>query len=171
MPSVASSAITTIRNRIEAQGFCGLDDDTYRQMNLPLRLAPTVCLVWTAIGTARESSVTLWALVPFAMMGAISRGHPFDVIWNHGLRHVVGAPALPPYGTRRRFACALATLILIVAASSFATGLRVAGHVAGWSVVAAAFVNASAGFCIPSFLARVLFGRVICSAPPVSPGA
>jgi hypothetical protein len=36
------------------------------------------------------------------------------------------------------------------------------GYSFGWALVAAAFVNVSTGFCIPSFIARIFFGKVVC---------
>mgnify|MGYP006270000293 CR=1 FL=1 len=96
-----TSRLDAIRRNIEAQGFCGLDDETCARLNNPLRLSPAICMTWAAIGTA----------------------------W------------------------------------SFQAGLPVAGRVLGWSLVAAAFVNVSLGFCIPSFLVRVLFGKVVCEPP------
>ena len=35
-----STVAFTIRERIQAQGFCGLEDATYTQINYPLRLSP-----------------------------------------------------------------------------------------------------------------------------------
>lgn len=152
-----------VRDNIRAQGFCGLPDETYAQINYPLRLAPAICMVWAAVGTALESYVILWALAPFAALGAIFPSHPFDVFYNHGLRHLFRTPALPRYGFRRRFACALATVMLVAAAWAFQAGAPVVGAVLGWALVAAAFVNVSTGFCIPSFLVRMLAGKVRCT--------
>lgn len=154
---------TIVRERIQAQGFCGLDDTTYAQVNYPLRLSPTICMVWAGIGTALASAPILWTLVPFAALGALLPGHPFDVLYNYGLRHLFHTPALPRYGFRRRFACALATIMLIVAAWGFQTGASVLGAVVGWSLVAAAFVNVSTGFCVPSFIVRLFVGKVVCA--------
>lgn len=151
-----------VRENILAQGFCGLDERTYAQINYPLRMSPAICMLWTAVGTALASPLVLWALVPFAALGAMFRGHPFDVLYNHGLRHLLGSPALPPYGPRRRFACALATIMLVAAAWSFQAGMPTLGYIVGWSLVAAAFVNVSTGFCIPSFMVRMFFGKVVC---------
>jgi hypothetical protein len=64
-----SQVTATVRERIEAQGFCGLDDAIYAQVNYPLRLSPTICMVWVAVGTALASPTILWALVPFAALG------------------------------------------------------------------------------------------------------
>jgi len=51
-----------VRENIEAQGFCGLDDKTSEQINYPLRLSPPICMIWAALGTALSSPVILWAL-------------------------------------------------------------------------------------------------------------
>jgi Domain of unknown function (DUF4395) len=157
-----SHVTAAIRERIQAQGFCGLDDATYAQINYPLRLSPAICMIWVAVGTARASPTILWALAPFAALGAILPGHPFDVLYNYGLRHLRGAPPLPRYGTRRRSACASATIMILAAAWSFQAAVPVAGYIFGGLLVAAAFVNVSTGFCIPSFLLRICFGKLIC---------
>lgn len=157
-----SQEITTIRERIQAQGFCGLDDKVCQQLNYPLRLSPAICMVWAAIGTALASPTILWALAPLAALGAILPGHPFDIIYNYGLRHISGTPPLPRYPTRRRFACLVATIMLVATAWSFQAGMPMAGYIVGWSLVGAAFVNVSTGFCVPSFIYRLAFGKVIC---------
>jgi hypothetical protein len=41
-----SSILGTVREYIQAQGFCGLDDMTCAQINYPLRLSPEICMVW-----------------------------------------------------------------------------------------------------------------------------
>ncbi len=158
MPSTSA----TIRERIQAQGFCGLDDATYAQINYPLRLSPAICMVWAAVGTALASPAILWALVPFAAFGAILPGHPFDVLYNYGLRYFFGTPTLPRYPLRRRFACIMATVMTIAAAWGFQAGVPMVGYVVGWSLVAAAFVNVSIGFCVPSFILRLIFGKQVC---------
>ncbi len=65
------------RGRIEAQGFLGLDDRTIQEVNFWLRLSPAICITWTAIGTALQSVPALWALAPFALLGALLPGHSF----------------------------------------------------------------------------------------------
>ncbi len=112
------SSYNKVRERIVAQGFCGLDDATYAQINYPLRVSPAICMAWAAVGTALASPAILWALVPFAALGAILPGHPFDVLYNHGLRYLLGTPPLPRYPHRRRFACLFATVMIIGAAWS-----------------------------------------------------
>jgi hypothetical protein len=158
-----SQVTATVRERIQAQGFCGLDDATYAQINYPLRLSPAICMVWAAAGTALASPTILWALAPFAALGAVLPGHPFDVLYNYGLRHLLGTPALPRYGFRRRFACAAATTMVIAAAWSFQAGVPVLGYVVGSWVTAGTFANVSTGLCMPALILRIFFGKVVCS--------
>jgi hypothetical protein len=157
-----SSAIGTVRENIQAQGFCGLDDKTYAQINYPLRLSPAICMVWAGLGTALASPTMLWALMPFAALGAMLPGHPFDVLYNYGLRHLLRTPALPRYGIRRRFACAVATTMIIVAAWSFQAGMPIVGQIFGWALVAGTFLNVSTGLCGPALIVRIFFGKVVC---------
>jgi hypothetical protein len=157
-----STALGTIRENIQAQGFCGLDDKTYAQINYPLRLSPAICMLWTAVGTALASPMILWALAPFAALGAILPGHPFDVLYNYGLRHLMGTPVLPRYGARRRLACAFATTLIVIAALSFQAGMPMAGQIAGWALVGGTFVNVSTGLCGPALIVRMFFGKVVC---------
>ncbi|MCI0691881.1 DUF4395 domain-containing protein [candidate division KSB1 bacterium] len=157
---MSMNSITT-RRRIEAQGFVGLDDNTLSQINYWLRLAPAICMIWTAVGTVLASPAILWTLVPFAALGAVLPGHPFEVIYNFGLRHLFKTAAIPRYHFPRRFACLLATTMLVASAWVFQAGLPAAGYALGGLLVVAAFVNVSVGFCIPSFIYGLIFGKPV----------
>ena len=149
--------IEIARRRLEMQGFLSLSDDEVRVFSYWLRLAPALCLAWVAVGVAYASPVILGMLVPFAFLGGVSDGHPFDVIYNHGIRHLVGLPELPDYGRPRRFACLMATAVLSLAAILFAVGLDVAAYVVSGFMILMAMVQVTTGFCMPSKLYRLLF--------------
>ena len=148
-----------IRRRIEAQGFLGLDDRTVGHLNYWLRLSPAICMIWAAIGTALESAPVLWALAPFALLGALLPGHPFDLLYRFGVQPLTSGPSIPRYSLPRRFACLLATVMIVTAAWSFQSGRTFSGRIFGWALVSAALVNVSTGFCIPSFLYGLIFGK------------
>ena len=147
------------RGRLEAQGFTGLDDGTLAELGPWLRLASGLCAAWAAVGTALGSPLVLWALVPFAALGALRQGHPFDALYNHGLRHLLGTRRLPPYGAPRRFACAVATVWLGLTGSAFFAGASVVGYTLGVAFVLAALVPTLTDFCIPSFIYGLLVRR------------
>lgn len=148
------------RARLAAQGFTNLDEQTLRTVEPWLRLAPAICLVWTAVGTLLASPFLLGLLAPIALTGAIDRGHPFDAIYNHYVRHRRGEPRLPVYGAPRRFACVVAAVMLVASAGSFAAGDAVMGQVLGWTLVAAATVTVTTGICIASYVYRA-FSRLL----------
>ena len=143
------------RALLEMQGFTGLDDRTVQHVHSWLRLAPALCGTWAAAATATGSTAALWALVPFAALGAILSNHPFDALYNHGARRLTGGPPLPRYGAPRRFACLTATALLVGSATAIETGHETLGTALGWTLVAGASVLVSTGFCVPSFLYRL----------------
>jgi hypothetical protein len=153
------------RERMQAQGFCGLSDATYAQINYPLRLSPVIMMVWVAMGTVLGSAQILWTLVPFTALGAILTGHPFDVLYNQGLRHLMGRQELPRYGIRRRFAFAVATLMTALAAWGFQVGMLLLGDIVGGAIVASTCLQVITGICGPAVLAGRLFGKVVCEEP------
>ena len=157
------SYTAVMRERIEEQGFCGLDDGVISQINLPLRLAPFMCLLWTATGLVLGSPAVIAALVPFAVAGAILPGHPFDVVYNFGLRHLFDRPALPHYGKRRRLACVAASIALTASALSFFYGVPVVGYTLGIMVSMGTLTNVITGICPPAAIAARLIGKVDCS--------
>ena len=50
------------------------------------------------LGTALALTPLLWALVPFALLGSVFPVHPFDILYNLGLRYFTGTPLLPHNG-------------------------------------------------------------------------
>ena len=154
-----SSTSATTRRRIEAQGYLGMSDAEIAEVGPWLRLAPAGCMVWIAVATYFQSEAALILLAPIAALGAIFRGHPFEITYNHGIRHMLGTRRLPPAGTPRRFACAVATVWLVAASWAFYSDAAVLGQVLGFSLAAAAAVPAFTDFCIPSFVYGLIFGK------------
>ncbi len=154
-----SSDSATTRKRIEAQGYLGMSDAELAEVGPWLRLAPAGCMVWIAIATYYQSEAALILLAPIAALGAIFRGHPFEITYNHGVRHILGTRRLPPAGAPRRFACAVATVWLVAASWAFYSDAVVLGQILGFSLAAAAGVPTFTDFCIPSFFYGLIFGK------------
>ena len=124
-------------------------------------LAPAVTGDRHGVGSGRHGSrVCHRAVVVGSVRGAGARpGHPFDLLYTYGFRQLVGGPPLPRYRSRAGLPAHSRQCMLIGAAWSFQTGRPLLGQILGWSLVAAAFVNVSTGFCIPSFIYGLLFGK------------
>ena len=150
---------TTLRNRLEMQGFLDLDDETLLRAGPWLRLAPASCAAWAALGLVLWSPGVVLALVPFAALGVVLRNHPFDLVHTYVVARRTGAPSLPRHGAPRRFACGVATLWLLGLAYVLATGPGWLGRLLGVAFVISALIPATTDFCIPSWLFSKVMGR------------
>jgi hypothetical protein len=148
-----------VRHRLEMQGFCNLDDSAVTELNVWLRFTPALCAVLVAAATLLASVPLFIAVAATAFLGALFARHPFDYIYNNGLRHITGTRMLPPNGAPRRFACGVATVWLSATAWSFAAGAITAGRILGTLFVATAMIPVLTQFCVPSFLFQWIAAR------------
>jgi hypothetical protein len=105
------------------QGYC-LRPDEARGLRWGLRFPTALCLVIVITGLALQSAVLILALVPIGAVAGWTRRHPFDLIWNHAVRHLNGAPPLPPNPRPRRHSFKIATLWLLAVACCSPSGSR-----------------------------------------------
>src|SRR2546427_4789495 len=122
----AISPIT--RRRLEIQGFVGVEERTLAETAPWLRLAFALCTVLAAAGTVLASPVFLWSLVPIAALAAAFPVHPFDLLYNYGLRYLTGTGPLPKRGAPSRFACGVGSVWIIVTGWAFQSGAIVTGR-------------------------------------------
>ena len=123
-----------------------------RALRIGLRFPTALCLALVVTGLALESALMIALLVPIGAIAGWTPRHPFDLIWNHGLRHLAGAPELPPNPVRRRHAFKLATVWLTAVAALFAIDAATAALVLGGVLVAVCALVTATNFCIPSTL-------------------
>lgn len=149
----------TIRRRLEIQGFVGLDDARLAEAEPWLRFSPALCTAVMALGTALASAPILWALALIAVLGATFPAHPFDLLYNHGVRRLTGTRPLPTNGPPRRFACGMAAVWLTGTGAAFAAGAPVIGYLLGGALTSVAVLVSTVHICIPSLVYRATFGR------------
>jgi hypothetical protein len=150
----------TRRRLLDIQGFDDVDDSTLVRTQAWLRFAPALCGIIAATGTAIASPLTLWSLAVIAAAGAILPFHPFDLIYNLGVRRITGGPRLPENGAPRRFACGLGSVWLVATGGLFAAGYDMPAYVLGAALVAVAMLVATTHICIPSMIFRTACGQM-----------
>jgi hypothetical protein len=155
---------SVVRRRLEAQGFCNLDDATLAELAPWMRWSPALCTVFMALGTALDSPAVLWSLAATAFLGAILPFHPFDLLYNYGMRFLTGTRALPDHGPQRRFACGIATAWLLGTGWAFHVGAPLVGYALGISLILVAGLVSVTHFCIPSLIYNTLFKARAASA-------
>ena len=148
---------STVRYRLEAQGFHGLDDATLEELAPWLRWSPVLCTLVMAAGVALASPMILWALAGVAFLGVLLPFHPFDLLYNYGVRHLTGTRPLPHHGPQRRFACGIASAWLVATGWAFQTGAATLGLALGMALILVAGLVSVTHFCIPSAIYNTLF--------------
>ena len=144
--------------RLDVQGFDSVEVRELAEVAPWLRLAFFLCSALAGIGTALASTPILLALVPIAALGALFPVHPFDLIYNLGIRHLTGTGPLPRRRAQNRFACGLATVWLIATILAFESGLTVLGYGLGFALTGVGLLVGTTDICIPSMIYRAMFG-------------
>ena len=140
----------TDRN-LAMQGY-SLDADSARELRIGLRFATALCLPIVAAGLVLESEALLVATALIGLVAGFTSRHPFDLLWNHAVRHVLGAAPVPPNPRRRRHAFKVGTAWLMVVAALMAAGMTTAALVLGGMLLGACALVSTVNFCVPSFL-------------------
>jgi hypothetical protein len=152
-----ATARWTERN-LATQGYC-LSASEAKRLRVGLRFPTGFCLALVVTGLVLQSAVIIALLVPIGAVAGWSAHHPFDHVWNYGLRHLAHAPKLPPNPARRRHAFKLATIWLAAVAVLFATGANTAAVILGGVLVAACSLVTVTNFCVPSTILAWVEGR------------
>jgi hypothetical protein len=151
--------LTSAIDRLDAQGYVNIARPLMREVEPWLRWSPALCALVMGVGTVLASPWILWGLAPFAAYGAAFPRHPFDYIYNLGVRRLTGTRPLPPHGAPRRFACGIATVWLLATGAAFVGGVDTLGYLLGGMLTAVAALVGTTHFCIPSLIYALLFGR------------
>src|SRR5919109_2251652 len=109
------SASQWMSRNLATQGY-RLGAEERRRLRLGLRFPTGLCLALVVTALVLESPAMLAALAGIGLVAGFTPRHPFDLLWNHGLRHLSAAPPLPPNPARRRHAFKLGTAWLLTVA-------------------------------------------------------
>ncbi len=149
----------TTRQRLNVQGFCDVDDKTFAEVMPWHRLAFGLCAIFAATGTVLASPTILWILTVVAILAALFPVHPFDLIYNHGIRYLRNTGPLPKRPAQTRFACGVGAIWLVATALAFQSGALILGYILGGALTAIAVLVSTTDICIPSMIYNLLFSR------------
>jgi hypothetical protein len=148
------------KDNLDKQGFCDLDDEAKSRYALPLRFTPGVGTALIVIGLVLQSPIWLGSMALVTLSGVLlPRGMLIDLVYDLGVRHLFGAPPLPPTPTPRRFSYGISTVWLAGSAVSFYYGLPLLGFVLGGTVVIGGSILTATLWCLGSWIYRLFFRR------------
>ncbi len=148
-PAVPSAA----HRGLSQQGYYELSTDELRRLDRGLRFTPTVMLVTAAVGlAARQPALhaTLAAIGVAALL--LPRVHPVDLLYNHVVRHLFRAPALPPNPLPRRLAGLAAAALNLAICVAFTAGRDGLAYGMGALLLAILALLATRQLCVVSWL-------------------
>jgi hypothetical protein len=147
------------RSRLEAQGSTGLNDTTLEQLAPWMRWTYTLGTLVTVIGVVLMSPAVLWTLAAITCAGIFLPFHPFDLLYNYGMRYATRTGPFPSSGAQRRFVSLVATVWLIATGWAFSVGAAIAGIALGVPLILVGALASITNFCIPSFIYNTLAAR------------
>jgi hypothetical protein len=147
----------TARKRLETQGYIGLSDAELRAFAPGIRFAYYACGSLVVLGLLLTNVEILAVAMLIAFLGSFPPRHPFDYLYNYGVRLLMNKPKIPPRSNQGRFACSIATVWLGGIIYCFYSGLIVTGYIAGGILVAIAALVSTTDICIPSLIYNFLF--------------
>ena len=148
-----------IQKRLETQGITSTDDAEFVKLAPWFRFTPLLSITLIGLGTGFAFTPLLWAMVPIVALGVIFARHPFDLIYNYGMRHVTGTQPLPRNGALARFASGTALVLLVGTAIAIELAVAWLGYALGGVLTSVAALVSVTHFCIPSMVYQFLFGR------------
>ncbi|MBW2162346.1 MAG: DUF4395 family protein [Deltaproteobacteria bacterium] len=149
------------RKFLEIQGF-NLDDEALVEIGAWMRWPYVLCASILTVGVVLASPAILWTLSTVAIATVFLPYHPFNYVYNYGVRHLTGTRPLPPGTVQGKFSCGVGGVWLIATGAAFFTGAATVGYVLGGVLVAIATLLATTQLCIPSVIFNALFGRKLC---------
>jgi len=143
---------------LDIQGFDTVDVQELAPVAPWLRLAFGLCALLGGVGTLLASPIILLVLTLIAAVAAASPVHPFDLIYNYGIRHLTGTGPLPRRGVPTRVGCGMGAVLLLVTAWAFSAGHLVVGYALGGVLTFVVLLVSTTDICIPSLIYRSIFG-------------
>lgn len=149
----------TTKQRLEMQGFTGLDEATLCSVEPAARLTPLLCSLSALITGLSASAYVAWVFAALGILGAVFPRHAFDLLYNFVLRPLFRGPALPPNGGGRRLACGMGGLMLAGAGWAFWAGATTLSYVLCGIMTVMAAIAGLTHFCLAALIYRAVFGR------------
>ena len=135
------------------QGYYELSAEELGRLDAGLRFTPAVMLVAAAAGLATRQPALHLGLSGIGLLAlAMPAHHPLDLLWNHLLRRLFGAPALPPNPLPRRLAMAAAAALNLAVCFAFTGGRDGLAYGLGAVLVGMQLLLVTRQLCVVSWL-------------------
>lgn len=142
-----------VQKSLVQQGYNNCTVNELRSISNGLRFTPSLCMLLAVYGIYIQNP--FWHFV-IALLGILPfwfpSHHPFDLLFNHVIRHFVGAVKIPPSPLPRRIACLVGGTMNIFIGISFMAGSVTSAYVFGTILISLQIIVITTHFCLASYL-------------------
>jgi len=146
------------RKHLEIQGHC-LNQEALAEIGPWMRWPYVWCSSLLIVAVVLASPWFLWILSAIAIGTVFLPSHPFNYIYNYGVRHLTGTRPLPRSTAQGKFACGVGAVWMMAVGAAFFAGATTLGYVLGGVLASVATLVATTHVCIPSMVYNALFNR------------
>lgn len=147
------------KKRLHIQGYQCYSDEQLNEYKYGIRFAYALCTVMAAVGLIFNNLTLLTITAIVALGGAILPNHPFDYLYNYGVRHVFKKARIPHRTNQGRFACGVASVWLTVTIWSLHNQNFITGYILGGLLLFVAIFVSTMDICIPSMIYNFFFSK------------
>lgn len=150
------------------QGYQRFTPKELKELEWGLRFTPAACSLITAAALFYQQPYVLFAVAALGIWAFFAPAkHPMDLLYNHGVRRLFGAIALPENPFQRRLACFAAGLMNTAAGFLFLAGMPVAAWVVGGMLLFLQAIVIFTHFCTLSWMYEGLMRMLGKWAKPI----
>ncbi len=150
--------LTVLRHRLEAQSILHQSSNTLHELKHWWRFTPTLNWLITLVGIILTSPPILYIQAVLMGVALVLPYHPFDWIYNYGLRKVTRTAPLPKSGQRRKIMFGFACVLIAVLGIWFDVGNYLAGYIQGGIMVLLGGLLMLFNLCVLSEVLAKIFG-------------
>lgn len=148
-----AASTSPVHRGLAQQGFYELSTAELGRLENGLRFTPTVMLAAAAVALATRLPALHAALAAIGAIGFVApRFHPVDLVYNHAVRHLARAPALPPSPLPRRLGGMAAATLNLAICLAFASGHDGLAYGLGVVLLVVLGLLATRQLCLASWL-------------------
>lgn len=147
-----------LRERLEAQGYCGYSDKELSWHRHGIRFAYQTCTVCVAVALFTNSIFLLSLSLFVSLLCVILKRHPVDYLYNIVLK-IYHKPEIPFRTKQTKFACSVAAFWILVTLLLMSSGWVGTAIIWGSVLVAVGSLVSTTDVCIPSILYNYLFQK------------
>jgi hypothetical protein len=150
---------STCKRRLQVQGYHNFSEKELNDYKYGIRFAYALCITFVAVGLLFHSIPVLLFTALIAFAGAFPPYHPFDYLYNNGVRQLLNKPKMPPRTNQGRFACGIASLWLVVVSYLLYNNYELIGNILGVALLAVGTLVTITDICIPSMIYNAIFTK------------